>query len=176
MFRNIISAILVYLSITHGANGQAPKLIFQDFVSVEGKFTAVMPGEPKKEIQAVDSPAGKMDLHMFKVTLSRGDFVYMVTYNDLPPIVALVDPQIVLKGVRDGILAQKRKLISDGEIVLGEKKIPGRAILIEYQTRYLRARIFMAGTRLYNVTVAGPKIAVTSPDADRFLDSFKITK
>jgi hypothetical protein len=175
MFRNVFATVAC-LVVPFGAMTPAPKLIFQDFTSPEGKFTAAMPGKPKKEKKEVDSPVGKLNIRMFRVTLSDGDLVYMVAYSDYPPIVAAQDPQVVLKGVRDGIVAGKRKLISDREIVLGETKIPGRAILIDYPTRSFRARIFMAGLRLYNVIIVGPRMAVTSPDADKYFDSFKITK
>ena len=49
-------------------------------------------------------------------------------------------------------------------------------VLIEKRDNCLRNRIVIAGSRLYQVMVQGPKDVVTSPSADKFLDSFEVTK
>ena len=52
----------------------------------------------------------------------------------------------------------------------------GRDLLIEKPDGFLRNRVVIAGNRLYQVMVQGPKEVVTSPSADRFIDSFEVTK
>ena len=86
------------------------------------------------------------------------------------------EPQTILKRVRDGNAAGVGgKVLKDKEITLGMDKVPGRDIVIEKPDLHYRARIFLAGKRLYQVIVVGSRAAVTAKDADQYLDSFKIT-
>jgi hypothetical protein len=176
MIRILIVAITACLVIPHGACAQSPKLIFQTFSSPEGKFVVAMPGKPKKEIQEADSPVGKLKINTFMVAVSPSDLVYMLEYTDYPAVVAGQDPQIILKGGRDGMLRGQNKLIEDKEVVLGKERIPGRAILIDLPKLSYRGRLYIADTRLYQVIIIGSRGMVTSSDADKYLNSFKITK
>ena len=55
-------------------------------------------------------------------------------------------------------------------------KHPGRDLLIEKPTTVVRNRVVIVGNRLYQVLIQGPKQFVGSKDADRFFDSFEVTK
>ena len=66
--------------------------------------------------------------------------------------------------------------IEDKEMTVGAEKYPGRDVLIEKPLTRVRNRIVIAGPRLYQVMVQGPKEFVTGRDADRFLDAFEVTK
>jgi len=136
-----------------------------------------MPGKPVEETEEVDSPAGKLQVHSFIVAVPRTALVYTIAYIDYPATAASKDPQTILKAARDGMLGRpERKLIEDKELVLGKEKIPGRALLIEMPKLVYRARHFLAGRRLYQVVIVGSRDAVTSPDAEKYLDSFRTTK
>ena len=171
MIRTVMIAMTEFLVIPHMAIAESPKPELQTFTSIEGKFTAVMPGKPKMQIQDVDSPSGKLKTHLGFVIVSL-DLVYMISYVDLPASVAQEYPQVVLKRSRDGVLSKLNgKLITDSEIQLGKEKIPGRAILLEFPKGSYRTRLFLVDARLYQVVAIGSRKAVTSPDADKYLKS-----
>ena len=54
--------------------------------------------------------------------------------------------------------------------------VDARDVLIEKTGFFLRNRIVIAGSRLYQVMVLGSKEVVTSASADKFLASFEVTK
>jgi uncharacterized protein (TIGR03067 family) len=66
----------------------------------------------------------------------------------------------------------KGKVVSEKDIKLG--KYPGRAFDIKVAGEIVRARIYLTGTRMYQVTVTGSKELVDGADAKKFLDSLKI--
>ncbi len=175
MLRIITVVFTVYLTIASSASGQGPQLEFQSVTSAAGKFTAVMPGKPKEHTEEINSPIGKLELHKLWVEVSK-DLVFIIVYCDYPAEAVRNEPQTVLKGARDGLLVGKRKLIEDKELTLGKDKIAGRALVIEVGTLHYRARHFLAGRRLYQVVIVGSKDAVTSPNANKYFDSFEITK
>ena len=59
---------------------------------------------------------------------------------------------------------------------IGTDKHPGRDVVIEKPTGVIRSRIVLADKRLYQVMLQGTKEFVTSPLAERFFDSFDVTK
>ena len=78
--------------------------------------------------------------------------------------------------VRDANKGDKGKVLEEKNLTIGIEKHPARDVLIETPEGCLRNRIVIAGARLYQVMVRGPKDVVTSASADRFLESFEVTK
>ena len=78
---------------------------------------------------------------------------------------------------RDGAVANMEgKLVSEKNVKLG--KHPGREIRINVAEgkRLFRVRVYLVEQRLYQVVVFGTPETATSKDADKFLDSFKLTE
>ena len=173
----LLAAGLLLCASTRGADPKAdpPKLDFQKYTSAAGKFTVLFPGKPKEQVQEIDTKGGKLKVVTTTVDPAP-NLIYVVSVNDYPEDVAKTEPQALLKGVRDGNKGEDGKIVKDEEITLGKDKVPGREILIAKKTLYYRARLYLAGNRLYQLIVAGPKEAVTSKEADKFLDSFALTK
>jgi len=154
---------------------QPAALEFQAFASAAGRYKIIFPGAVKTETAEVKTPAGPRTLTFDSVTLDN-DVRLMVTYIDPPDDVAKLPAGPRLDKVRDAAKGSDGKVVLDKEIVVGAEKHPGRDVLIEKPLYAVRNRIVVAGPRLYQVLVQGPKEFVTGRDADRFLDAFEVTK
>lgn len=148
---------------------------FKPHTSAAGKYKATFPGEVKSE--TTDIQAGKQTL---KLTLEmvelKGETVFMVSFVDAADEVAKQPAGPRLDKVRDGNKGPNGKVLEDKEVAVGADKYPGRDILLETPGGFIRNRAVIAGNRLYQVMIQGTKDVVTSPSADKFIDSFEITK
>lgn len=148
---------------------------FFAFASAAGRYKAIFPGPVKTETAEVKTPAGPRTLTFDSVTLAN-DVRFMVTYIDPPEDVAKQPPGPRLDKVRDASKGADGRVVLDKEVAVGAEKYPGRDVLIEKPLYAVRNRVVIAGPRLYQVLVQGPKEFVTGRDADRFLDAFEVTK
>ena len=153
---------------------------WKEFVSREGFFTVLLPGMPMQHTQQTESPAGPLDY--FTYTLQTQAAAYFIAYVDFPEV-PNDDRGVkkILDGGRDGALATiNGNLISETDISL--KNIPGRALTVEGATELLKARIFLAGLRLYLVMIVANKNQLVSQatssvydaSVERYLGSFKL--
>ncbi len=171
--RNLLGVgvgLVIAVAIAHGQE-------FQWFASAAGKYKVLFPGVVKSEVREI--PAGKetLRLHLDSVEL-KGDTVFLVSYVDAAEEVAKKPVGPRLDKVRDGNKGERGKVIDEKDITvsLGMEKFPGRDLLIEMPTGYLRNRVVIVGRRLYQVMIQGTKEVVTSPSADKFINSFELTK
>lgn len=148
---------------------------FKAYASTEGRYKCVFPGPVKTDVVPLKGEKGELKLTVDSVEL-RGGTSFLVTFIDAPEDVAKQPAEGRLDKVRDGNKGDDGKVLADQAITVGDEKYPGRDVLIEKRSGHLRNRIVIAGNRLYQVMVQGPKDIVTSPSADRFLESFEITK
>lgn len=147
------------------------------FASSAGRYKAQFPGGVKTA--TTDVPAGNDTL---KLTLDsvelKGDISFTVSYVDASEEVAKRPAGPRLEKVRDAVKGEKGKVLDDKEVTLtlGEEKFPGRDVLLETPNGFLRNRMVIVGRRLYQVMVQGSKEVVTSDTADKFINSFELTK
>jgi hypothetical protein len=148
---------------------------FKQYASTDGRYKVLFPGPVSTE--TVDVPSGKAQV---KVTIDsvelRGGTAFVVTFVDTPDDVAKTPAGPRIDKVRDANKGEKGKVLEEKELTLGMEKFPARDVLIQTADGYLRNRIVIAGTRLYQVMIRGAKDVVTSPSADKFLASFEVTK
>jgi hypothetical protein len=123
----------------------------------------------------VKTAAGKQDLTLDSVSLSD-ESLFIVSYIDTPPEASKNPPGPRLDKIRDASKGADGKLISEKDVTVGEEKYPGRDMVIDKAGVVIRTRIVLADKRLYQVMVQGTKEFVTSPTANRFFDSFDVTK
>jgi hypothetical protein len=152
-----------------------PALEFLAFASTAGRYKGIFPGPVKTETTELKTPDGVRTLTFDSVTLAN-DVRFMVTYVDPPEAVTKQPPGPRLDKVRDAAKGADGKVLLDKEVAVGAEKYPGRDVLIEKPLYAVRNRVVIAGPRLYQVLVQGPKEFVTSRDAERFLDAFEVTK
>ncbi|MFM8274244.1 MAG: hypothetical protein ACKODX_18200 [Gemmata sp.] len=150
---------------------------FKQHASADGRYKVLFPGPVKSE--TTDIQAGKDTLKLTLDTVElKGDITFLVSYIDASDEVAARPPGPRLEKVRDGNKGEGGKILDDKEItlMLGDQKCPGRDVLIETPSGFIRNRMVIAGKRLYQVMVQGTKDVVTSPSADKFIASFELTK
>lgn len=151
---------------------------WKTFESKEGDFRVLFPGKPMRQTQEIPVPGGKTKLHLFLVS-PQDDRVYMVSYNDYPEaVVKAQETKTLLDNVVKGnVESLKGKVLSQKEITLGQKKHPGRAVLIENnEGAQYKAKVFLVGNRLYQVVALGPKEFIEQKETGKYLDSFDVTK
>jgi hypothetical protein len=165
--------VVVWVIVPAAAAGEPPTR-WHDYTSKEGRFAVSFPGPPKEERHTVKTPAGPLTTTTVIARLNRAA-VCTVAYHDVSDA-----------AVKASTADQRLNLLRDGAVqslqgkLLSEKKVerdrfPGRELLIELPDQAVyRTRVYVAGARVYQVVVKGPPEAVTSQEADRFLDSFHI--
>jgi len=169
----ILGLAIGLLTLASAVGAQPPE--FKLYASTEGRYKVQFPGAVKTETVPIMSDKAELKLTIDLVEL-RGGTSFLVTFIDASDEVAKKPAAGRLDKVRDGNKGTDGKIVGDKDVVVGIEKYPGRDVLIEKPDNYLRNRIVIAGNRLYQVMVQGPKDVVTSPSADRFFDSFEITK
>jgi len=145
----------------------------KEFRCPEGKFTVFMPVNPKKQDVQIHGVAMKM------FVFQEREGAYAVAFTDLPFASGESNTKIQqrLDGARDGMVRNVQgKLTGDSRIFL-QGKHPGREVRadIPAMSGMLRARIYLAGSRLYQVAVMGVPTWVNSEEATRFLNSMAVT-
>lgn len=142
------------------------------FASKDGKFGAKFPDEPK----VITQKAG--DIPMVITIVEKGKGGFAVIYSDMPAEIVKAAPAAkLLEGGETGLVSNfKAKVTKSGEITFksGDKKYPAREIIAEKDDLHLRVTIILAGNRLYQVFVVGPKELITGKEADEFFKSFEI--
>jgi hypothetical protein len=146
-----------------------------DFAPKGGRFTVQMPGQPKEQTNKVNTAIGPIDVHLF-VSAPDPNTAYIVGYSDYPEeMIKKSDSQKILDGARDGAVKNVNgKLDSEKKITIDGH--PGRDFSIATEHFEGRDRIYLVNNRLYQVMMVGSRDFVTSKDAEKFLDSFKLTE
>jgi hypothetical protein len=145
-----------------------------EFKSADGNFSVLMPGTPTADVQTVNTQSGQIEIHFY--TLSTKNAVYSVSYSDYPASIFDTTPiKSILDGARDGAVKNTQgRLIDEADIALGA--YPGRELNVESSggTNVMQAHLYVVNHRLYQVIVVTGKGRASSPDLQKFLDSFKL--
>lgn len=154
---------------------QEPKLEFQQYASSAGKYKVMFPGPVATETIAVKTSAGAQSLTLDSVSLP-GATLFVVSFIDVPADAANAPSAARLDKIRDASKGSDGKVLSEKNLTIGVEKLPARDVVIEKPGTAIRTRIVLSDKRLYQVMIQGSKDLITSPSADRFLDSFEVTK
>lgn len=161
---------------TVGSGGAADGPEMTRIESKDGRFSARWPAKPKRDAKTLRSTAGELRAVTEAVALKDG-LTLSVTYTDYPPAFGKLDPTQLLNAVRDGMGSKDARLSeaigqpvgADGVAV----NTPGREFTWDHGKTIARTRLFLVGTRLYQVTASGPKDAVHTKTGEVFLLSFE---
>ena len=148
---------------------------YKPFASSAGRYKVLFPGAVKTETRDVKTDRGVLKLTLDSVEFGD-DVTFVVTHIDYPEEVAKADAAKRLDKVRDGCKGPDGKVAAERAIEVGPEKLPAREVVIEKPDVVIRNRIVLAGGRMYQVMIEGSKEFVTSRDADRFFDSFEVTR
>ena len=170
-----ISIILILSSASLSPAGSG-KPEFAEFTSKEGGFTILFPGTPK-QVKVPDKQGGVLQ---YQFMAGNEDGAYLLSYQDNANLRNATQEGLakaLVKGQEAAQASVKGKLVQAKEITL-DKKHPGREY--EFETPLgmggiFRSRAYLVKGRLYQVIVIGKKEFAKSKEADRFLDSFKLT-
>jgi hypothetical protein len=154
----------------------SPKPNWQEFIGPEGDFSIQLPGTPKESVSTSNPDIGEVTIHMFNVPM--GKYAYVVAYSDYPSdFVQNNGAKKILEGARDGALSNTGgKLLEETSLDLNGD--PGLGLKVESPDgkNLAQAKMYMVGTRLYQIFVAGPKDEEGSPDIQKYFESFKLNK
>ncbi|HEX8494071.1 MAG TPA: hypothetical protein VF658_14590 [Pyrinomonadaceae bacterium] len=137
--------------------------------STAGRFSILMPSEPKVQEQPVDTAVGKLINHIFLA--QKGSAAFAISYADYPQNNA--DPQGVLDTVRDGAINGIKGTLVSGKNIT-HKTFPGREFQASTQGALYTSRIFLVNNRLYQMVVVAPVGHLTDAEVNRFLTSFDL--
>jgi hypothetical protein len=137
--------------------------------SKDGNFTVSVPSKLKQSSTTIATDAG--DLKVVTESVSESSKLLLsVTFTDYPPRFSLVDKAAFFNAVRDGLKTKGAKVLKE------EATETTRDVTISHGKTSTRTRLTLDGTRLYQVTVAGPAEQIESKPALQFLDSFQLKK
>jgi hypothetical protein len=156
----IVVALLVALTLAHPAPSQAQA--WSELRPAGEGFRAEMPGQPK----IAKSPDGENIV--FTAEFGRGEpAFYYLTYTQF------AHPLDSASAVFSRIRAIESPVEGEREISVAGH--PGREYVFRSKETWINKRMVLVRNRLYQVIVASKdKAMVTTPDARRFLDSFKL--
>jgi hypothetical protein len=149
---------------------------WERFTSREGGFSVLLPGTPMQRTKSLKTPFGTVNMTMVLAMDPDAGSCYGVVYADFPAdLVRPGNTDDILDAVGMGMVqGAKGKLRDTKEIKFGAH--PGRELEMELPggTGIGRARVYLVKGRLYQVLTLLPGDAAQSPEAGRFLDSFKL--
>lgn len=147
------------------------------FAPKDGRFSVAFPDAPKEKVTKVGAGAGEIVVRIF--TVDQKDRAFIVTYSDYAPGTVDADADKVLTGVIDGnVKSLKGKLATNEKLTVGKKNHPGREVRIEFgeKKQVYRARVYLVGTRLYQVVALGSEEFAKSKTVDEYLKSFALVE
>jgi hypothetical protein len=153
---------------------------WEEFSHPQGKFTVIMPGIPQQFVQEVPSAAGKLKMTINVVELRDQAKAFAVAFADYPPGVDYGDDAIAHK-IIDGVIAggaRSRKGVVQKKTKIKLGSHHGQECLLDIaggDSKSLR-RVYLVKNRLYQLfSDWSAKQGDTSADAEKFLNSFKVT-
>lgn len=160
----------------------APEELWKEFSSTVGGFKVALPGNPTETSKTIEYRFRKFTRHTF--TLGAGFGVFLVSYSDLPVILAEPDEieEFLDHHMHEGeVAAPQGKLLSKTEIELDG--YPGRELIVETPNSTFRMRYYLVEQRFYRIAISTPNdpaknAAETARSmeliASKFFDSFKL--
>jgi hypothetical protein len=145
------------------------------FTSKEGKFSVALPDAPKEDKKKVRVGDHDVDHHIF--TVGQKDRAQLITYIDYPKETIGTDrDKFLAERLERNIARLKGKVVSEEKVVVGKQKFPGREIMVVVpeKKQVYRARLVLAGTRLYQVVALGPDEFIRSKPVDEYFRSFTV--
>ena len=138
----------------------------------------LLPCKPQRESRTLDSAAGAVMMTMYACSLKTGTMG--AAYTDAPMAAPAAEPtRAQMDAARDALLRN----IGAGTRVeeeIGIGGMPGRQVYAlgraGTQELVLKARLVVAGGRLYQIAYVGARDGLAMADVDLFLTSFKLLR
>lgn len=170
---NPVAFIAIFVITALAGCGQSD---WRELTVDDGGFSVLMRAEPHYVRQQLDTPAGKMEAHLY--SSDRPDSYFAVGYSDYPlAFFVRSRPEDILAGVRETWLRRiNGHIVTSDTAPLG--KHPGLQLTargtVKGQDALLEARLYMVDQRLYQL-VAISRIGETPQGiVNRFFNSFRL--
>ncbi len=151
----------------------APQL----FEAPEGRFRIGMPNKPQKFPLTFETPWGPVNGSNWIAKSTDGKLSFTAAYADWPQ--SALDAHSTdwfLDSGRDGMIKTLQGTLTR-EVRIEKDGYPGREAIGNIPSLGLIwGRIFMVGSRYYQVSVIMPPEMANSPEVHRYLDSFSFDK
>jgi hypothetical protein len=146
---------------------------FEPYHSVQGRFSILFPGEPRRDLRILNTAYGSLNL----ITLRAGskNTGFAAAYCDYPrEMVQDADVGEMLDGARDGAVSNVNgELVY--ETVINFHGRPGRELEIEMPGQAtIRARIILIDNRLYQIMGISKSVRILDRKCPEFFDSFTV--
>ncbi|MGZ8201893.1 MAG: hypothetical protein ACXWUB_01470 [Burkholderiales bacterium] len=151
---------------------------WQELTVSDAGFAILMRGQPHYARQSLDTPAGKMEAHLY--SSDRPDAYFAVGYSDYPLALVLGGSREQLfAGVRDTWLRRiDGRITSSDDRVTAGGKYPGYAFSARGNVKgadtFLDARLYLVDQRLYQIIAMSRKGEVAQGVVNRYLNSFRL--
>jgi hypothetical protein len=159
----------------------------QEFVSQAGRFKVKMPGPPESTTQDVNYKVGgqtiRVSIAMHQV--QAGSEGYAVGVADMPkvPFMSAIETRELLERSRDGAISNTGSTLESSKSALLQNQYQG----LEFSAKMpppprgvadgvVRGRIYLVGSRLYQLYAMGAPALVNDPRTAEFFDSFKVSE
>ncbi|MGI0490176.1 hypothetical protein ACN4EG_00075 [Alkalinema pantanalense CENA528] len=143
--------------------------IWKQFTSETGKFTVLMPGEVKEQVDR--------DLHWFEVERTQEEVRYSVAYEDFsaPIYQTTAELEDAFAGLRRTIGQENGKILAESRMTL--KGYPGIEFKLTFPKEGAtgRARVFIAKQRVYTLVVKTNREKNLTRSVDGFFQSFQLS-
>ena len=143
---------------------------WREFTSPEGGFSVRLPGKPREITKTQDAGSGRITLHSHGVDARDG--TYAVSYADLSPGTP-INYDLMRKGLLQRV---KGQLVSETDVARGE--IAGRQFEVQTENPkgFAVVQVYRVGDRAYELLAVGPNVRASSEGAQKFFNSFQVTR
>ena len=164
--------LLVSAAAVAVAGERKPKFTYK---SSDHGFTVGLPGPPKTSSQNLTTVAGTLPVYTVRYD-SGSDLVLSVTTTNYPKDFATVKPEKLFDGILNAMTGADGKVTEKVDVTIGAEKHAGRQWRIEAGKQVIRVRVYLVGSRLYQVMANGSMDGVSGSVAEDMFRTFDLTK
>jgi len=151
-----------------------PQLNWIPFHSRDGRFVVTMPDTPRERVKTIMTVHGPIAMHEFIARPNGSPAGYLISYNTLSPAAARRPVDITLNGVVNGAARGIKGHVATC-CRCSQQGFPGRDFTVtNAQGALCMSHAFIANGRLYQVNVWALDAKAITPDATKFIGSFKL--
>ena len=171
----IVAALTIALLTATGCDRQPSE--WRDLTITEGGFSVLMRGQAHYLRQPVETPAGRMEAHLY--SSDRPDAYFAVGYSDYPLALVVQAPaDALLAGVRDTWVKRVNGRIVSTAADPKFGKYPGLQFTVKGtvsgKEALLEGRLYLVDQRLYQVVSLSRTPEISQGVVNRFFSSFRL--
>jgi WD40 repeat protein len=168
----VLGFVIWLVWLRHGASGD-----WREFVSREGAFKVLLPGEPTASTRTLGTPDGPTTQYVFTVQFPKYREAYIVSYADFPARRLELGPERLidaeLRQLHDrATMATRKEFTGAREVSPG--MYAGQVTVVGTKDGTVRAKAIMVKQRLFTLVVQSRFDHESESLAQKLYDSFEI--